>query len=191
MSSFGRIAALCVTAWLVATGSVARSAEPDAVARRLHVGAEQRAAFDAIERLNRQWIDAYTRGDLERFMACYTDDAMLALAGGRALTGKDAIRAFFAPRLKDVSARRVDVVFRYEKFSIERDLAYLVTLNWITLDSVTPGSPGHSPARTGARSILVYRRVPGRGWLMDVDIEQRTLDADVAELPGSDLKAGR
>lgn len=136
----------------------------------------------AIRKVGQEWLDAYRAGDIDRLMATYTDDAFLALAGQNALRGKKEVRAFFEPRIRSLSAQSVDVTMQFERLSVVGDMAYTITLNWIT----TKPENG-LPTRIGARSIIVYRKLPGLGWKQDADIEQRTLDADVETIPQNDL----
>jgi len=136
----------------------------------------------AIRSLGAQWVEAFRADDIDTFISTYTDDAFLALADQPALTGKAQIRAFFAPRIRQFAADRVEVSMHFERISIVGDLAYTITLNWVTSQ---PASG--APYRANARSLVVYRKLAGMGWKMEADIEQRTPDANVASIPESDL----
>lgn len=119
------------------------------------------------------WIDRFKAGDIDGLMALYEPDAQVALHGQRKLTGREQIRAFFAPSL----AARPDVSFELhvEDIRIHGELALLVSRYWYT-----------STARRGekyqdaGRSALVYKRVPGkRGaeqWRILLDIDNNTPD---------------
>jgi uncharacterized protein (TIGR02246 family) len=136
----------------------------------------------AIRQLGARWVAAFRTGDIEAFLDTYTDDAFLALAGQRALQGKEQIRSFFAPRIQQFALDQVEVSMQFERITIVGELAYTITLNWVTSQ---PAS-GHR-YQANARSLVVYRRLPRLGWKMAADIEQRTPDADVPHIPISDL----
>lgn len=140
------------------------------------------AAEAEIRHLGARWVEAFRTGDVEAFAATYTDDAFLALAGQPALRGKAQVVEFFAPRIRRYAAERVEVSMQFERITIVGDLAYTITLNWIT--SQPAAGP---PFRADARSIVVYRRLPGVGWRMEADIEQRTPDAELPVVPASEL----
>ena len=137
----------------------------------------------AIRDLAAKWVDAYRAGDIDALMATYTDDPFLALAGRPALRGREEVRAFFEPRISDFARQNVDVSMKFERFEIVGDLAYTITLNWVT----TQPDDGE-PYSAGARSILVYRKLPELGWRMEADIEQRTPDAEVDAITETEIE---
>lgn len=149
---------------------------------RLTAPRDPAAAEAEIRRLGARWVEAFRTGDVEAFAATYTDDAFLALAGQPALRGKAQVVEFFAPRIRRYAAERVAVSMQFERITIVGDLAYTITLNWVT--SQPAAGP---PFRANARSIVVYRKLPGVGWRMEADIEQRTPDADLPDVPASAL----
>lgn len=140
------------------------------------------AAEAEIRGLGARWVEAFRTGDVEAFAATYTDDAFLALAGQPALRGKAQVVEFFAPRIRRYAAERVEVSMQFERITVVGDLAYTITLNWITAHPAAG-----PPFRANARSIVIYRRRPGVGWRMEADIEQRTPDAELPEVPASEL----
>jgi uncharacterized protein (TIGR02246 family) len=149
---------------------------------RLTAPRDPAAAEAEIRRLGARWVEAFRTGDVVAFAATYTDDAFLALAGQPALRGKAQVVEFFAPRIRRYAAERVAVSMQFERITIVGDLAYTITLNWVT--SQPAAGP---PFRANARSIVVYRKLPGVGWRMEADIEQRTPDADLPDVPASAL----
>lgn len=139
---------------------------------RLTAPRNEAAAEAEIRRLGARWVEAFRTGDVEAFAATYTDDAFLALAGQPALRGKAQVVEFFAPRIRRYAAERVEVSMQFERITVVGDLAYTITLNWITAQPAAG-----PPFRADARSIVIYRRLPGLGWRMEADVEQRTPDA--------------
>ncbi|MFF2051429.1 nuclear transport factor 2 family protein [Leifsonia sp. NPDC058194] len=55
-------------------------------------------ALDALRVVTEQ-VDAFNAHDLEAFVATYSEDAVVTGVGAAPLTGRDAIRAFYADRL--------------------------------------------------------------------------------------------
>ena len=56
------------------------------------------------------WLDAYRAGDLESILEMYADDATLecGCSGGKMITGREAIRAYWVKRLRDYPASELD-----------------------------------------------------------------------------------
>ena len=50
---------------------------------------------EQVERSNREFMDAFARGDAARIAAVYTPDAMLMASGMDSITGADSIREFW------------------------------------------------------------------------------------------------
>ena len=61
--------------------------------------------FSELELVQRQ-VDAFNAHNLDGFLACYADDAVVRHGDGRALmTGKDEMRDFYGPTIVDAKPR--------------------------------------------------------------------------------------
>ena len=127
----------------------------------------------AICQHGREWISAFTSGDIDRLMSLYTPDAQVALHGQHKLRGKESIRAFFAPAL--AARPKVQFLLQVEDIRVHGDVAYLISKYWYTSDS----QDGKRYQDAG-RSLLIYRRHRSGqrvgAWKIQVDIDQASPD---------------
>jgi uncharacterized protein (TIGR02246 family) len=136
--------ALCL-ALVSASCGVERADEalPDAVALR-----------DTIIAQFSRSADAWTRGDLDAFMADYVQDSLTGyVTGGRVQHGYDRIRAGYAPRFAPGATRDS---LRFENFEV-RPLApnvALVTARFVLFS-------GGSTSASGPFSLVMERRPDG------------------------------
>lgn len=146
---------VCVLALLLVLVLSACSPERDDVA-------QLEAAAD-------QWIVAFKAGDIDALMALYMPDAFVALHGQPAMRGRDAIRAYFEPKM---GTAEVEFLLDYEQIEVHGDVAHLVSKYWYT------GTPldGGEAYRDAGRSALIYKRDTDGRWKIYLDIDQATPD---------------
>ena len=121
-----------------------------------------------IKTLGEKWLELYRSSKIEKFMDQYTEDALVALNGKPALKGKEAIQAYFETRI----GKNVDMRLDYEKISINQNIAIVVAKFYIDY-------PIEERIETvGGRSLIVYKKSDLGKWLIDVDIDQKTPDAN-------------
>ena len=122
-----------------------------------------------IKTLGKKWLELYRSSNIEKFMDQYTEDALVALNGKPALKGKEAIQAYFESR---IGKKNVDMRLDYEKISINQNIAIVVAKFYIDY-------PIEERIETvGGRSLIVYKKTDLGKWLIDVDIDQKTPDAN-------------
>ena len=122
-----------------------------------------------IKTLGEKWLELYRSSKIEKFMDQYTEDALVALNGKPALRGKEAIQAYFETR---IGKKNVDMRLDYEKISINQNIAIVVAKFYIDY-------PIEERIETvGGRSLIVYKKSDLGKWLIDVDIDQKTPDAN-------------
>jgi len=116
-----------------------------------------------------EWLSAFKAGDLDRLMALYLPDALVALHGQPAMHGKDAIRAYFAPGMG-----KSDINFKIEIDSIHVHgrAADLVSRYWFTAKP----RDGGKVYRDAGRSVVLYRRDDDGRWKIRLDMDQDTPD---------------
>ena len=136
--------ALCLALVSASCGAErADEALPDAVALR-----------DTIIAQFSRSADAWTRGDLDAFMADYVQDSLTGyVTGGRVQHGYDRIRAGYAPRFAPGATRDS---LRFENFEV-RPLApnvALVTARFVLFS-------GGSTSASGPFSLVMERRPDG------------------------------
>lgn len=113
------------------------------------------------------WKRCYEAADLECLMGLYTEDVTVALHGQPALHGRDAVRAYFQPRIGRLEAR---FELDFESIEVHGPVAFLVSKYWLSASR-----DGKAVFRDAGRSLLIYRLEGGR-WLIHVDIDQATPD---------------
>jgi uncharacterized protein (TIGR02246 family) len=116
-----------------------------------------------------EWLVAFKAGDIDHLMTMYMPDAIVALHGQPALKGKDAIRAYFAPRMG-----KSDIDFRIEIDSIHvhGKTADLLSRYWLTAKP-----RGEGPVyRDAGRSVVLYKRDADGRWKIRLDMDQDTPD---------------
>lgn len=122
-----------------------------------------------IKTLGKKWLELYRSSNIEKFMDQYTEDALVALNGKPALKGKEAIQAYFESR---IGKKNVDMRLDYEKISINQNIAIVVAKFYLDY-------PFEERIETvGGRSLIVYKKSDLGKWLIDVDIDQKTPDAN-------------
>ena len=122
-----------------------------------------------IKTLGKKWLELYRSSNIEKFMDQYTEDALVALNGKPALKGKEAIQAYFESR---IGKKNVDMRLDYEKISINQNIAIVVAKFYLDY-------PFEERIETvGGRSLIVYKKTDLGKWLIDVDIDQKTPDAN-------------
>ena len=122
-----------------------------------------------IKTLGKKWLELYRSSNIEKFMDQYTEDALVALNGKPALKGKEAIKAYFESR---IGKKNVDMRLDYEKISINKNIAIVVAKFYLVY-------PFEERIETiGGRSLIVYKKSDLGRWLIDVDIDQKTPDAN-------------
>ena len=122
-----------------------------------------------IKTLGMKWLELYRSSNIEKFMDQYTEDALVALNGKPALKGKEAIKAYFESR---IGKKNVDMRLDYEKISINKNIAIVVAKFYLVY-------PFEERIETvGGRSLIVYKKSDLGRWLIDVDIDQKTPDAN-------------
>jgi len=122
-----------------------------------------------IKTLGEKWLELYRSSNIEKFMDQYTEDALVALNGKPALKGKEAIQAYFESR---IGKKNVDMRLDYEKISINQNIAIVVAKFYLDY-------PFEERIETvGGRSLIVYKKTDLGKWLIDVDIDQKTPDAN-------------
>jgi len=121
-----------------------------------------------IEAEGGKWAVFYETGNLNGLMNLYTRDAVVALHGQPALFGKDAIRAYFAPRIgKAASTFELD----YEVRQTYGDIAYIISKYWLIAKDNLTGAI----YRDAGRSMLIYKKQNGK-WKIAADIDQSSPD---------------
>ena len=122
-----------------------------------------------IKTLGMKWLELYRSSNIEKFMDQYTEDALVALNGKPALKGKEAIQAYFESR---IGKKNVDMRLDYEKISINQNIAIVVAKFYLDY-------PFEERIETvGGRSLIVYKKSDLGKWLIEVDIDQKTPDAN-------------
>ncbi|MBR0975343.1 nuclear transport factor 2 family protein [Bradyrhizobium japonicum] len=56
------------------------------------------------------WLDAYRAGDIEALLDMHADDAVVhcGCGGGKTITGREALRAYWVDRLREYPASSLD-----------------------------------------------------------------------------------
>jgi uncharacterized protein (TIGR02246 family) len=132
-------------------------------------GKKDRKAEKAIRASVDEWLSAFKAGDLERLMALYMPDALVALHGQPALHGQDAIRAYFAPGM---GKSDIDFKIEIDSIHVHGRTADLVSRYWFTAKP----HDGGAAYRDAGRSVVLYKRDEDGRWKIRLDMDQATPD---------------
>ena len=114
----------------------------------------------AISQASRAFSAAFVAGDTAALGELYTEDAVL-LPAGRTVTGRDAIKRFFAPR---EGRTQVAHAMNSESLLLQSDLAIDMG-RW----SSTTQREGEEPRTASERYLLVWQRQADGSWKMTHD----------------------
>jgi ketosteroid isomerase-like protein len=136
-----------VTALFVAVGTLVSFASAHTI------------AIDPIPLVSVDWAFDWMNKDLESVLSYYTDDAVFMDANGSRITGKPALRKFFATVLKQYSAHPVMHSVKYGSCG---DLGY----DWgdYTETVVPVADPSHA-IQTKGTYLVILRKVSGH-WMI-------------------------
>jgi uncharacterized protein (TIGR02246 family) len=113
----------------------------------------------ALAQVSADWARDWEAKQLESVLSLYTDDAVFMDANGTRVTGRAALKKFFATVLQQYSARPS---LRSVKNGSSGDLGY----DWgdYTETVVPVADPAHA-IRTGGTYLVILRKISGR-WLI-------------------------
>jgi uncharacterized protein (TIGR02246 family) len=115
----------------------------------------------AIDRVNRQFVEAFTRGDAQGAAAVYTDDATILPPGSPRVRGRDGIRSFWQS-VMDSGVRAVDL--RTDDLEVAGEMAREIGTATLT---VRPEGGGEQTLT--AKFVVVWKRQGGE-WRWHTDI---------------------
>jgi len=119
----------------------------------------QTAATSSLAVPSEEWAHRWQSKDLEAVLALYTDDAVFVNADGSRVTGKPALRKFFASVLKQYSAKP-------SLHSVDNASSGNLGYDWGDYtEIVSPVAKRSNPIRTGGTYLVILRRVSGH-WLI-------------------------
>ena len=134
-------------------GQVGQDTAEGTTAAGQATGAEDPAAArQAIEQVNRQFVERYNQGDLEGFVEVYTDDAKLYPPGQPVVEGREAITGFWQAGRDQMGIR--DVSLTTNELEVMGDRAWEVgTANYTT---------NQGPVES--RYMVIWERTPQGEW---------------------------
>jgi uncharacterized protein (TIGR02246 family) len=136
---------------------------------------DHRAHEQAIRDIENRAREAAAAKDLDRYVSCYADDAVLFWPGVPMVTGQAAIRAFME---RFLAAPGFSLQFRTARVGVSSDaaLAYSYGTNAVSF----PG-PGGSLLHDKGKYVSVYRKGPDGVWKVVADIGKADLPAPSTE----------
>ncbi len=123
---------------------------------------------DAVRAAGREWVAQFKAGNLDALMALYAENPEVALHDQPKLTGRDAVRGYFANRLK--TPPDADFLLLEESLEVRGNTALAMNKYWFTLR--TQGRE----YKDAGRSLITYTRDRKGRWLIRHDIDQTTPD---------------
>ncbi|MDE3137372.1 MAG: SgcJ/EcaC family oxidoreductase [Acidobacteriota bacterium] len=130
-----------------------------AAAFSLPVGARGVDAHEAVERLNRQFLEAGRRQDDAAVMNLWADDGVDLLPGMQPLVGKAAIASWLegiSKRFHGTKVTRYEIHF--EKIQINGDWAY----EWGTSEETIVDPNGKTFENPGKITLILHRNAHGQ-----------------------------
>ncbi|MEN8375353.1 MAG: DUF4440 domain-containing protein [Gemmatimonadota bacterium] len=124
------------------------------------------ADAEAIRAVDAAATEAGVAGDFDAFAALYTEDAILLPPNAPAVTGRSAIRDYWAS-VPPIVAFEIEV----EEIVGRGDLAYVQ--GSYLLELAPPGAP--EPIRDNGKFIEIRRRQPDGSWPLSRDIYNSNL----------------
>ena len=125
------------------------------------ITADVLSAEQQIHEVNRQFMDAYGRGDAGAVAALYTEDGYLLAAGAPMVRGPEGIQQV----LQGMMGMGVTgIELHSEELTVEGDTAYEVGTATVTIRP-----PDQDPIQDPAKYVIIWKRVEG-DWKLHVDI---------------------
>ena len=115
----------------------------------------------AIDRVNRQFVEAFNRGDAAGAVAVYTEDATILPPGGPRVRGRDGIRQFWQA-VMDSGVRAV--ALQTDDLEVVGEMAREIGTGTLTVRA----EDGQEQLVT-VKYVVIWKR-QGDEWRMDTDI---------------------
>jgi uncharacterized protein (TIGR02246 family) len=133
------------------------------------VGREPSKAQEAIEKGNKQFLDALARGDAAGCAAIYAEKGKVLPPGSPMQTGRKAIQEFWQGAIKGgVKAASLRIL------ELEELGATAIEIGAYTLDIRPEGKP---PQKDEGKYVTVWKRHKDGAWRLTVDIFNSNLPA--------------
>ena len=126
---------------------------------------------ERLDAISRVWTESYLSGDLDRFIDLMRDDVVIMAEGQPTVRGKEAARAFFAPRVGRPDIRFHDTL---HEIRVHGDWAYF--LGDFVFESLQEGQDADGFRHRG-RYFVLYARDENGDWKMFRDMDN-ALPAD-------------
>ncbi|MFC1651088.1 YybH family protein, partial [Candidatus Latescibacterota bacterium] len=118
----------------------------------------------AIRTLHAEWIVAETSGDLERFMALWSDDGVLMPPNVPTLIGKDAMREWLRGFYNQFTVSIETVI---DDIVLTGDWAYV---RWTTIAITLTPKDGGMPITRSGKALWILKRQADGNWKLAYDI---------------------
>jgi uncharacterized protein (TIGR02246 family) len=116
---------------------------------------------DAIRSGTANWVEAYNAGDVDKLVAHYADDAVLMPPGAAPVSGREAIKQYFAADITASKAAGESFVLDPDSVGVSGDSA------WHAGEFHDKGPDGSS--KDAGKFVELWRRVNGN-WVIVRDI---------------------
>lgn len=139
------------------------------VAASCDLAPEDRAAsleadVAAIRTFHAEWIAAETSGELESFMALWSDDGVMMPPNAPTLIGKDAMREWLRDFYNQFTATIETVI---DEIVVAGDWAYV---RWTTIAYTTTPKDGGMPITVSGKALWILKRQTDGNWKLAYDI---------------------
>ncbi len=126
--------------------------------------ASLKADVAAIRTLHAQWIAAEASGDLESFMALWSDDGVIMPPNAPTLIGKEAIREFARDFYNQFT---VTVETAIDEIVVAGDWAHV---RWTTIAGTATPKDGGIPMTHSGKALWILKRQADGDWKLACDI---------------------
>ena len=116
-----------------------------------------------VDRINREFVAAFNRGDMATVASCYAEDAKVMPPGSEVVQGRQAIEQFWRGVQEQMGVK--EVTLDSQEVEASGDIAYEVGAATLKIEP-----PGGQATTVPIKYLVAWKRQADGAWRLAVDI---------------------